>query len=50
MEPSDGQPAVRFARPERVPVRVGWPKEDQHFTPWLAEHLDWIEIEELGPC
>jgi hypothetical protein len=40
---------VMFARPQRVRVQLGWAREDRHFTPWLAENLDWLEIQELGP-
>jgi hypothetical protein len=45
----DMPPQPKFARPQRVRVQVGWPREDQHFTPLLADNLDWLEIQELGP-
>ena len=38
----------RIVRPEQVPVRDVWPREDQHFTPWLAANLDWLDLLEIG--
>lgn len=40
---------VPLSRAERVNVRTAWSYEDRHFTPWLAENLDWLEIPMLGP-
>lgn len=39
----------RIVRPKPVAVRVVWPGEATHFTPWLAANLDWLETLGLGP-
>ena len=38
----------RIVRPERVPVRAVWPFEPTHFTPWLGEHLQFLDDIGLG--
>ncbi|HZN72900.1 MAG TPA: hypothetical protein VFC00_14620 [Micromonosporaceae bacterium] len=44
---STGEPATRrIVRPQRVPIREVWPTEATHFTPWLADNLDFLD--ELG--
>jgi hypothetical protein len=42
-------PIDRIVRPEPVAVRVVWPGEATHFTPWLAANLDWLDVLGLGP-
>jgi hypothetical protein len=32
-----------------VAVQTVWPGEATHFTPWLAENLDWLDSLTLGP-
>ena len=31
-----------FGKLENVDIRKAWPKEESHFTPWLAKHIDHI--------
>lgn len=38
----------RFVRPELVPLREAWPREDIDFTPWLAENLAYLGEVGLG--
>ena len=33
---------MQLSRMEQVPVRRVWPHEENHFTPWLAEHFDYL--------
>lgn len=40
---------VKVGRAERVPLQVAWPTEAGHFTPWLADNLDYLDVLELGP-
>ncbi len=39
----------QIVRPDPVGVRTVWPGEATHFTPWLAENLDWLDGLGLGP-
>jgi hypothetical protein len=32
----------KFAKPELIELREAWPREDQDFTPWLADNLDYL--------
>lgn len=41
-----GEP--RIVHPVPVKVRLVWPREDTHFTPWLADNLDWLENLGIG--
>jgi hypothetical protein len=41
-------PSARIRRPEIVDVRTVWPSEPAHFTPWLADNLDYLELLGLG--
>src|SRR3954471_15173975 len=45
------QPAqtARIVRPRPVAVQTVWPGEATHFTPWLAENLDWLDALGLRP-
>lgn len=42
-------PVRHIVRPEQVPIREVWPREDADFTPWLAANLDWLDLLDLGP-
>lgn len=33
---------MELSRMEPVPVRTVWPREERDFTPWLAEHFDYL--------
>lgn len=47
---TDQAEVVRIVRPVPAAVRSVWPGEATHFTPWLAENLDWLEDSlQLGP-
>jgi hypothetical protein len=46
---TEPDPIARIVRPQPVAVRSVWPGEATHFTPWLAENLDWLEPLGLGP-
>ncbi len=46
---SDPGQMHRIVQPLPASVRTVWPGEATHFTPWLAENLDWLEPLELGP-
>lgn len=46
---SEPNPIDRIVRPQPVAVRTVWPGEASHFTPWLSENLDWLDVLELGP-
>ena len=35
-------PQDRFFRPEPISLREAWPREDQDFTPWLADNLPYL--------
>lgn len=35
-------------RPQQVDLRSAWKREDQDFTPWLADNLDFLEDVGLG--
>ena len=39
---------ARIVHPVPVDVRLVWPREDTHFTPWLADNLDWLENLGIG--
>ncbi|MGH8894780.1 MAG: hypothetical protein ACRDWY_15980 [Actinomycetes bacterium] len=39
----------RIVRPQPESLRTVWPGEATHFTPWLAENLDWLDDLGLGP-
>lgn len=41
--------AARIRRPEVAPIRSVWPGEASDFTPWLAAHLDFLDVLGLGP-
>lgn len=39
-----------IVRTERLDIRQAWPNEAGDFTPWLAQHLDWLSDDlDLGP-
>ena len=41
---------VEVTRATSVDIREAWPNEARDFTPWLAEHLEWLaEDLNLGP-
>jgi hypothetical protein len=46
---SEADQIHRIVRPQPVAVRNVWPGEATHFTPWLADNLDWLEPLGLGP-
>jgi hypothetical protein len=46
-EPLGGR-GPRIVRPDRVPVREVWPSEAADFTPWLGQHLEFLDDIGLG--
>src|SRR5262249_11676462 len=38
----------QIVRPERVPVRAVWPSEATDFTPWLGDHLEFLDDLGIG--
>jgi hypothetical protein len=43
-------PETSVVRADHVDIRSVWPRENGDFTPWLADHLDWLaEDLDLGP-
>lgn len=43
-------PQAAVVRANRVNIRSVWPRENGDFTPWLADHLEWLaEDLDLGP-
>ena len=39
---------MEFIKPEELPIREAWAREDKDFTPWLSENLDYLSDLGLG--
>ena len=39
---------MNFAKPEKIPLKQAWKREDKDFTPWLAENLHYLNDLGLG--
>ena len=39
---------MKIVRPQQAELKAAWPREDQDFTPWLADNLEFLEDVGLG--